>query len=63
MGRICKRGRFKPGMKEWVGDGMPINSKYDCWQDMTASARNVLAVDGTAATTRGETRRTRYIPR
>jgi len=23
---------FKPGMKEWVGDGIPSNSKYDCWQ-------------------------------
>jgi len=26
---------FKPGMKEWVGDGIPNNSKYDCWQIKT----------------------------
>jgi len=26
---------FKPGMKERVGDGIPNNSKYDCWQIMT----------------------------
>ena len=26
---------FKPGMKKRVGDGIPNNSKYDCWQIMT----------------------------
>ena len=26
---------FKPGMKEWVGDGIPNNSKYVCWQIKT----------------------------
>ena len=30
VGMICRKG-FKPGMKEWVGDGIPSNSKYDCW--------------------------------
>jgi len=30
--RICRKGGFKPGMKESVGDGIPNNSKYDCWQ-------------------------------
>ena len=26
---------FKPGKKEWVGDGIPNNSKNDCWQIKT----------------------------
>ena len=27
---------FKPaGMKEWVGDGIPNNSKHNCWQIKT----------------------------
>ena len=27
----------RPGMKVWVGNGIPNNSKYDCWQIMTVS--------------------------
>ena len=27
--------KYKPGKKEWVGDGIPNNSKYDCWQIKT----------------------------
>ena len=26
---------FKPDIKEWVGDGIPNHSKYDCWQIKT----------------------------
>ena len=25
---------FKPEMKDWVGDGIPNNSKYDCWSEL-----------------------------
>ena len=32
---IAEKKGFKPGMKEWVGDGIPSNSKYDCWQIKT----------------------------
>jgi len=32
VGMICRKGGFKPGIKELVGDGIPNNSKYDCWQ-------------------------------
>ena len=35
VGRICRKGRFKNGMKESVGDRIPNNSKYDCWQITT----------------------------
>jgi len=35
VGRICRKEGFKPGMKERVGDGIPNNSKYDCWQIKT----------------------------
>ena len=31
VGRICRKKHFKPGMKEWVGDGILNNSKYGCW--------------------------------
>ena len=32
---FAEKEDFKPGMKEWVGDGIPNNSKYDCWQIKT----------------------------
>ena len=32
---FAEKEGFKPGMKKWVGDGIPNNSKYDCWQIMT----------------------------
>ena len=35
-GGFAEKEGFKPGMKEWVGDGIPNNSKYDCWQIMMA---------------------------
>jgi len=35
VGRICRKGGFKPGMKGRVGDGIPNNSKYGCWQIKT----------------------------
>jgi len=33
--RIYRKEDFKPGMKEWVGEGIPNNSKYDCWHIKT----------------------------
>ena len=30
---LTEKEDFKPGMKEWVGDGK--KSKYDCWQIKT----------------------------
>jgi len=37
VGRICKKGGFKPGMKEfWVMEyQIIVGPKYDCWQIMT----------------------------
>jgi len=35
---FAEKVRFKPGMKEWVGDGIPNNSKYDCWQTWLSNA-------------------------
>ena len=32
---FAEKEGFKPGMKDWVGDGIPNNSKYDCWQIKT----------------------------
>ena len=32
---FAEKEGFKPGMKESVGDGIPNNSKYDCWQIKT----------------------------
>ena len=32
---FAEKESFKPGVKEWVGDGIPNNSKYDCWQIKT----------------------------
>ena len=32
---FAEKEGFKPGMREWVGDGIPNNSKYDCWQTKT----------------------------
>jgi len=32
---FAEKEGFKPGMKEWVGDGIANNSKYDCWQIKT----------------------------
>jgi len=32
---FAEKEGFKPGMKERVGDGIPNNSKYDCWQIKT----------------------------
>ena len=32
---FAEKEGFKPGKKEWVGDGIPNNSKYDCWQIKT----------------------------
>jgi len=32
---FAEKEGFKPGMKEWVGDRIPSNSKYDCWQIKT----------------------------
>jgi len=33
--RFAEKEGFKPGEKEWVGDGIANNSKYDCWQITT----------------------------
>ena len=32
---FAEKEGFKPGKKEWVGDGIPSSSKYDCWQIKT----------------------------
>jgi len=32
---FAEKEGFKPEMKELVGDGIPSNSKYDCWQITT----------------------------
>ena len=32
---FAEKEGFKPGMKEWEGDGIPNNSKYGCWQIKT----------------------------
>jgi len=32
---FAEKEGFKPGIKKWVGDGIPGNSKYDCWQIKT----------------------------
>ena len=32
---FAEKEGFKPGKKEWVGDGIPNNSKYECWQIKT----------------------------
>jgi len=38
---FAEKGGFKPGMREWVGDGIPNNSKYDCWQIKTVKDSTV----------------------
>ena len=32
---FAEKEGFKPGKKECVGDGIPNNSKCDCWQIKT----------------------------
>jgi len=32
---FAEKEGFKPGMKEWAGDGIPNNSKYERWQIKT----------------------------
>jgi len=35
VGRICRKGSIFKAWNERVGDGIPNNSEYDCWQIRT----------------------------
>ena len=35
VGGFAEKEGLKPRVKEWVGDRIPNNSKYDCWQIKT----------------------------
>ena len=48
---FAEKEGFKPGMKERVGDGIPNNSKYDCWRSRQGGAR---AVSRCKSTTRAD---------